>query len=67
MKNLQRLREMRGWSPYRLQMRSGVCRATIVACEDGTRDARLTSAIQLADALHCSLDELVGRTVPAEE
>lgn len=59
---LKRLRENAGLSQYQLANQIGVDQKLICFYEKGLRTPSLPTAVQLANVLHCSLDELVGRT-----
>lgn len=62
MKNLQKIRDERGWSQQRLADESKVPKRTIEDLErrarEGKPDGRVSKAIMIADALGCTLDEL---------
>lgn len=57
---IARLRESKGWSPYDLQMESGVREQNIRNYESGRRNANDADILKaLADALGVSVDYLV--------
>jgi transcriptional regulator with XRE-family HTH domain len=63
---LRRLREHKGWTPYRLAKESLTSQITIHRLETGERAATLPTLCRIADALGCSLDELAGRAAAEE-
>jgi transcriptional regulator with XRE-family HTH domain len=59
-RRLRAFRERAGLSQNQLSQRSGVARTTIIFLENGTRqDMTTQTAIQIADALGISVDELI--------
>ena len=62
MKNLQDIRNQRGYSIKALSEKSGVSTRTIEDAErrarEGRPDGKISIAIKLADALECTLDKL---------
>lgn len=60
-KRLRSARRNRRLSAKGLAIKSGVAVASIYGYEYGDRDASLSNAIRLADALDVSLDWLTGR------
>lgn len=46
-----------------LAKRIGVTKAVICTIENGTRTPSVAVLVGIADALHCSVDELLGRKV----
>lgn len=60
-RRLRSARVERGLSAQRLAIKSGVAMASIYGYEYGNRDASLSNAIRLANALDVSLDWLTGR------
>jgi transcriptional regulator with XRE-family HTH domain len=61
---LKRLRERAGFSQPQLAAAAGVPVGTLRGWEQGRRIPGLDAAVQLADAIGCSLDELAGREPP---
>jgi transcriptional regulator with XRE-family HTH domain len=62
----ERLKELRlgaGLSQTKLAKKAGVPLSTYLSWEWGQRTMLFDSAIKLADALGCTLDELAGRKV----
>jgi transcriptional regulator with XRE-family HTH domain len=51
-----------GLSQVSLSIKTGIKQTDISALEHGHREPRLSTLVKLADALHVSLDALVGRT-----
>lgn len=64
MKNLRPIRERQGLSQAKLAELSETDAAVISRYEAGTRCPAWATALRLADALGCSLDELAGRIEP---
>ena len=64
MKNLRAIRERQGMTQAKLAELAGTDAAVISHYEAGTRGPAWSTAIRLADALGCSLDELAGRIEP---
>jgi XRE family transcriptional regulator, regulator of sulfur utilization len=62
---LQRLRQAKGLSQSQLARAAGVPAGTLKNWEQGRRTMLIDAAMKVADALECTLDELVGRTPPA--
>lgn len=62
---LKALRKQRGMSQTELAYKAGVHVATIRRAEQGLATPRGGALVKIADALDCSVDELVGRSVPA--
>jgi transcriptional regulator with XRE-family HTH domain len=63
-KNLRRLREAEGWSMQELADRAGIAKMQVARFEWDSKDPSLESAVKLARALGCSLDELAGLRRP---
>jgi transcriptional regulator with XRE-family HTH domain len=63
-KRIKQLRRAAGLSQNQLARKAGVPVTTLRDWEYGRRTMRLQAAIQLADALALSLDDLVGRRPP---
>lgn len=61
---LAALRAAAGLSQRELAEASGVKRSMINEIEGGRKTPSLGTAIKLADALDCTLDELAGRKSP---
>ncbi len=59
--NLQALRELRKLTQADLGARAGIGAASISHFETGQRTPSLESLVKLADALHVSVDALLGR------
>lgn len=64
MKNLRAIRERQGLTQAELAELIETDAAVISHYEAGTRGPAWTTAIRIADALGCSLDELAGRIEP---
>ena len=64
MKNLRAIRERQGLTQAKLAELIDSDAAVISHYEAGTRGPAWTTAIRIADALGCSLDELAGRIEP---
>jgi transcriptional regulator with XRE-family HTH domain len=64
---LQSLRREKGFTQASLAEAAGISRRTLEAWEQGKRTMLFEGAVKLADALGVSLDELAGRTWPAEK
>ncbi|MEQ2442672.1 MULTISPECIES: helix-turn-helix transcriptional regulator [Clostridia] len=62
--NIKLLREKKGISQAALASQVGVCPQAVGKWERGESDPKWAIAPALADALHCSIDELYGRTPP---
>jgi transcriptional regulator with XRE-family HTH domain len=61
---LKQVRLSRGWTQSQLAERCGMDQSAIAHFESNRRQPTLRNLIKLADALGCSLDQLVGRVVP---
>lgn len=59
--NLQHYRERRGLTQAELAGRAGVDRALISKAERGVLDLKGRCWLSIADALGCTVDELLGR------
>jgi transcriptional regulator with XRE-family HTH domain len=66
-KRLQQLRQDRGLTQTRLAELAGVPFRSLQNWEYGRRTLLFDAAIKLADALGITLDELAGRTPPADQ
>jgi transcriptional regulator with XRE-family HTH domain len=64
---LQQLRRARGLSQSQLARAAGVPVGSLRGWEQARRTMLVDAAVKLADALGCSLDELVGRGPPAKK
>ena len=64
LRNLRRLRDLKGWSGRELARASGVSRNTISELERLLRTARSDTVDCLARALEVHLDKLTGRPLP---
>ena len=62
--NISRIRKQRGLKQKELAALLNMKVATLGTWERGTYDFTLEDAWRIADTLHCSLDELAGRTTP---
>jgi transcriptional regulator with XRE-family HTH domain len=63
---LQKLRHDRGLTQAQLAEQAGVPFRSLQSWEYGKRTMLFDAAVKLADALGITLDELAGRTAPAE-
>jgi transcriptional regulator with XRE-family HTH domain len=64
--NLRRLRLARGLTQVQLAALARTRQVRIAELERGAvKDPRVSRLLALADALHCSLDELIGRRASA--
>ncbi|MBE6146415.1 MAG: helix-turn-helix transcriptional regulator [Firmicutes bacterium] len=61
LKNLQKVREEKGYTQIKLAMMVGMSQQSITYYETGTRTPSLQVARKLADALDTSVDYLLGR------
>ena len=64
MRVIKELREARGISQEGLAQMLGIDRSTVTKWETSDAYPRGDKILPLADALHCSIDELYGRTPP---
>jgi DNA-binding XRE family transcriptional regulator len=63
--NLKKFRQQHGWSQDQMSRAANIPYSTYVKIESGnTPNPSIQTAINIADALKISLDELVGRTPP---
>jgi transcriptional regulator with XRE-family HTH domain len=63
--NLKKFRQQQGWSQDKMSRVANIPYSTYLKIESGvTTNPSLQTAINIADALEISLDELVGRTSP---
>ena len=61
LRNLQKLRNKKGWSQERLAREAGISYNTLIKIErGGIKNPKLETLIKLARALGVSLDKLVG-------
>lgn len=60
-RRLKSLRMDKGWEQADLARESGVSLAAIASCESCRTGMRLDTAVKLADALGCTLEQLVCR------
>ena len=61
LRNLQKLRNKKGWSQERLAREAGISYNTLIKIESGgIKNPRLETLIKLAKTLGVSLDKLVG-------
>jgi len=58
-KNLKLLREQNNMTQQQLADKAGVSRPLIAAIENDTKSAKVQTLIHIADALGCTLDDLV--------
>jgi len=64
-KNVREYRLRQGWSQDKMARVADIPYSTYVKIESGvTTNPSLQTAMNIADALGTSLDELIGRTVP---
>ena len=61
---IRQLRERLGMSMYELAQKMGVSVATVSRWETGEAVPITARLSTLADVLHCTIDELFGRTGP---
>lgn len=61
--SIKKKREEYDIEQQELAQRIGVNKSFLSAVEGGTRTPSLAVTIALADTLHCSIDELIGRKV----
>jgi transcriptional regulator with XRE-family HTH domain len=61
MYNIKQLRESRGWTQEILAEISGVNRVLIANYESKGKGMTLTTAMKLAEALNCTIDDLFGK------
>ena len=59
-KNLQKVREAKGYTQVKLSMMAGVTQQSITYYETGTRVPSFEVAVKLAKALNTSIDYLIG-------
>ena len=59
-KNITRLREQRGITIRDLSFKTNIAENSLSSIEHGKKGVGLLTLIKLADALNCSLDNLVG-------
>ena len=64
MKELRRIRQERGLTQAELAREMSVTQSMIAMWESGAAMPSAAKLPELADALHCSIDELYGRTPP---
>lgn len=64
MRTIKDLREARGISQESLAQMLGIDRSTVAKWETSDVYPRGEKILALADALHCSIDALFGRTPP---
>lgn len=63
---IREIREARGMTQQQLAEGMGVVRSAIANWEAGISSPRSDMLTQLADSLHCTIDELFGRGENAE-
>lgn len=63
---LKEIRKERGLKGVQMAARMGVSQPNYSAWENGKTSFTLEQACQLADILHCTLDELAGRKMSLE-
>ena len=61
MYDIKRFREKKGWTQEQLEEASGIHRILISRYETKGVGMSLSTAMKLADALGCTIDELTGR------
>ena len=59
-RNLQAVREAKGWTQVKLSMEAGVSQQSITFYETGTRVPSLEVAVRLAQVLDTTIDYLIG-------
>ena len=58
--NLKSLREQKGWTQEKLAQQAGISYHTLIKIERGfIKDPRISTVINLADALDIDLDKLI--------
>ena len=62
-KNIKRMRENAGYTQTELAKNAGVSQAAIAFFERGTKMPSVAALCGIADTLHCSVDELIGRKI----
>ena len=62
---LREIRNRRGLSPQQMCARLGVKADRYRKWENGTNGIPLDYAVEVCEILRCSLDELLGRVIPA--
>lgn len=60
-KSIRLIREQRDLNQTELANYAGISKVSVWKMEQGSLMPSLKTAIKLADALHCSLDDLCGR------
>lgn len=60
---LRELREAKGWNQTDFAVRMGVKPSAVGHWESGRRTPSWENAMQIADTLNVSLDDLAGRTI----
>lgn len=58
---IKKIREAKGLRQYELAARVGVKQASVSAWESGQAYPSAENLLKLADILHCTVDELLGR------
>lgn len=66
MLRLKELRQFKGYTQKKLSILASVSQGKICEYESGKTIPRTDTAIKLADALDCSLDELMGQEPKAK-
>lgn len=64
---MKTMRGARNWTQDYLAERAGVSPATVFRAESGSRLPSSVSLIAIADAFGTTLDDLLGRSVPAND
>jgi transcriptional regulator with XRE-family HTH domain len=63
--NVKKYRLRQGWSQDKMARAANIPYSTYLKIESGvTRNPSLQTAVNIADALGMSLDNLIGRTIP---
>lgn len=62
-KSIKLIRERRDLNQTELAKYAGISKVSVWKMEQGSLMPSLKTAIKLADVLHCSLDDLCGRTI----
>ncbi len=61
--NLQAIRKSTGLTQQQLAYKSGVHRVTVARIESNSSSTTMETAVKLAAALGCTIDELFGGTI----
>ncbi|MDY2656417.1 MAG: helix-turn-helix transcriptional regulator [Candidatus Limiplasma sp.] len=67
MEKIKELRLNKGWSQEELAKKSGVGRISIIRYENNERIPQVDVASRIANALGCTIDELLGETIDPDQ